>query len=237
MSNFSESCSHLPYHLQTSRSTRLRQRSLRVSLLPPESEDVSVQSVDEEDLPDDQRAFTPSPPPPSPSVSDDVTADESGDSSSDNSTYQHTSRRPRKSLTSRRGSNNPTRATKSPAKKSRKKRRGQSTRKKGHSTIHPAPEEILQGLGPIPTPRAESQSNETEPRIYASIVNNGSHKKRKPGSLFWQYIHGLKSDIQPASYSLEGIPILKKRPNAKDGFRFIGCRICNQPLPGQKQSS
>ena len=71
-----------------------------------------------------------------PSLSDDVTVDEADDSSSDNQTYQYTSRQPRKSLASRRGSNNPTRATRSPVKESWSKREGQLTINKGLKSIY-----------------------------------------------------------------------------------------------------
>jgi hypothetical protein len=221
-----------PYH-QSSRSTRLRRHSLRVSLLPPESEDISLQSIDEEALPDDQRTFVPSPPPPSPSLPDNTSADESDDAPSDHSTYQEPNRQRRKSATPLGASNNPACPPKSPAKKSRSKRKGRSTKKKSTQP----PSEILQGLGPIPTCSTESQSNAAEPRIYASVANNDSHKKSKRGSVLWQYAYGLKSKIQPASYSLDRIPVLEKSPDVKAGFVFVGCRLCNQPPPGQNRSA
>jgi hypothetical protein len=165
-----------------------------------------------------------------------MSADESDDSTSNHSTYQQPSQQSRMSTASPRTSNNLTCAAKSPAKKSQSKCKGPSTKKKGQKSIQLPSEESLQGLGPIPTHGAKSQNIGTEPRIYASIINNRSHKKTKRGSVFWQYVYGLNSDIQPASYSLEATPVLKKKPKVKDGNLFIGCRLCNQPPPGQKQS-
>jgi hypothetical protein len=49
------------HYLRNDPSSRRRRCSLRISHLPPESEDITLESVDEEDLPEYQRAFNPPP--------------------------------------------------------------------------------------------------------------------------------------------------------------------------------
>jgi hypothetical protein len=91
MFNSPESCSYERgsgvgiHHLRNDHSSQLQRHSLRVSLPPPESEDVNLHSVDdEEDLPEDQRTSNPSSLSPPPLVHEHDTNDESDDSLGDN---------------------------------------------------------------------------------------------------------------------------------------------------------
>jgi hypothetical protein len=115
------------HHLRNDPSSRLRPRSLRISHLPPKSEDVTFDSVNEEDLPEDQRAFNPpSPlplPSPPPSVNEHVAHDDSYDSL-DNNSPSRTPSPPFSSASSTRPA--PTRS----AKKSRNKRKSPGGKKK-----------------------------------------------------------------------------------------------------------
>lgn len=210
------------HHLRNDRSSRLRRRSLRVSLLPPESEDITLQSIDEEDLPEDQRTFNPSSFSPLPSVHELDANDESDDSLGDNppsSQRSQASSPPPSSASSVRPT--PTRSV--------KKSKSKGGKKKKKSQV-PAVES-LQGLGPIPV-----RTDDEQPHVFGSIRTNGSHSHEKPSSRVWKYTYGLKSDIQPRAYTLDNVPICKEKPRNKDGIEYIGCRICNNPPAGEKQS-
>jgi hypothetical protein len=74
----------VPHHLPSISSSRLRRRSLRISLLPPESEDITLNSINEEDLPEDDHSFDPQADPELPSIYDRHASDYSDNSLSDN---------------------------------------------------------------------------------------------------------------------------------------------------------
>jgi hypothetical protein len=84
-------------------------------------------------------------------------------------------------------------------------------------------EESLRGLGPIPA----SNANASEPpHIFGSVIND-SGGGRSP-SIYWQFVYPLKSNIQPDSYTLEGLPNSKDQPDCKE-FPYVSCPLCNAP--------
>jgi hypothetical protein len=207
----------VPHHLPSISSSRLRRRSLRISLLPPESEDITLNSINEEDLPEDDRSFDPQADPEPPSIYDRHASDYSDNSLSDNPGSQQChwpsqAAPPHSSIAS---NGTPTRTR--PAKKTQSKRKNTGGKKKRTQV---SVEESLQGLGPIPVRNAQSSSDDVEqPHIYASISGNSSSRHEKPSTLVWRCAYGLTSvqnysnawqDWPPITL-LERLLLVKKR--------------------------
>lgn len=227
--SYARSSSDTLHHLPNSRSSRLRRRSLRVSLLLTQDGLPSIED-DNDESPDavDNTSFA------EPTLSqDDVASNASDNFLSDTSTILP---RLRRSNTSNapisRAASIAATATASPAKKtcSRGKSHGKKKKKVTSNTVA----ETLQGLGPIPP----SEPDEAPaPQVFGSLLIKDSSQQREKGSTLWKYVYGLKSDQQPASYSLQNVPVLAKKPKFEDGIHFIGCRLCNAPVPPKTQSS
>jgi hypothetical protein len=96
-------------------------------------------------------------------------------------------------------------------------------RRSDHSTAAVPVEESLCGLGPIPASNANVSE---QPHVFGSVIDD-SGGGRLP-SRYWQYVYPLKSNIQPDSYTLEGLPDSKDQPDCKE-FPYVGCPLCNAP--------
>jgi hypothetical protein len=209
-------------HQPSTRSTRLRRHSLRFALPHDSEPQISLEEHDS-DHQDADFCLPRSPTAPELDNTDsDTSTGAPSDTADDYIQLDKNTRTTRSNLT----------ASAPPASASAPKKKSKGKKKKTSARV----EEVLQGLGPVQprlVPPTNASDEEPTTRVFGSVLHRTNDSQLGAPSVYWQYLYPLQSEIQPESYSLDAVPILKKSPA---GVPYIGCRICNAPPPGQTKS-
>jgi hypothetical protein len=210
-------------HLATSYSTHLRRRSLRFGVAIEQQNPLLqpnfINKILDDETEDFALALVPSQPL-------DTSSNYSNDSLPESPLKNRHSHYPK---TPARRKQHTTRGTVSKVISPTKRTSNRPRRSGGRANNVPviSIQESIQGFGPPP---ARHANGTTQP---GSLLQRDPSGQRKGASNWWRFVYGLSSESQPDSYTLDGIPVLTKKPQ---NTPWIGCRVCNTPVPPATRS-